>query len=141
MQQSLPTVEGLSPVILWYTLVGLVGIGALVVLADKVGDVFRKRKQRKEDEKSKGDSTVLGQLDKINKKLDTIDDFMKETNNRFDRDNRRLNALEKQTDETMKGIRALAKASLAHLQHDITGNHVDRLRDAEKCITDYLTEK
>ena len=37
----MPQVEGLTPEILWYTLVGLVGIGALIVLGDKVLDVFR----------------------------------------------------------------------------------------------------
>lgn len=42
----MPTVEGLTPEILWYTVVGLVGIGALIVLCDKVADVFRKRRAR-----------------------------------------------------------------------------------------------
>ena len=39
-------IEGLTPEILWYTLVGLAGLGALVVLGDKVADVFRRRKAR-----------------------------------------------------------------------------------------------
>ena len=47
MPTELPAVEGLTPVILWYTLMGLVGIGAIVVLVDKVADVFRKAKDRK----------------------------------------------------------------------------------------------
>ena len=33
----MPTVEGLSPEILWYTLIGLVGLGSLIVLGDKQG--------------------------------------------------------------------------------------------------------
>lgn len=141
MQTTLPSVEGLTPMILWYTFVGIVGMGGLIVLYGKVVEVFQKHRKSKEDAKAKEDGTIQGQLDKISKRLDSIDDFMKETNQRFDRDNRRLNALEAQSDDINKGIRALARASLAHLQHDITGNHVDKLKEAEGMITDYLTDR
>ena len=139
--QTLPTIEGLSPAIIWYTFVGLVGFGALVVLYGKVRTVFKELKKDKDDERAKEDGTIQGQLDKISKRLDSIDGFMKETNQRFDRDNRRLNALESQSDDISRGIRALARASLAHLQHDITGNHVETLKEAEGMITDYLTDR
>lgn len=144
MQQiaaDLPKVEGLSPTILWYTLVGVVGIGALIVLADKVLEVFRKRKERQRNAEAIQDGTIQGQLDTISKRLDSIDDYIKESDRKFDRDNRRLNALEGQSEDISKGIRALARASLAHLQHDITGNHVETLKEAESMITDYLTER
>ena len=139
--QTLPTVEGLSPLILWYTLIGLAGIGALIVLGDKVLDVFRKRKQTKENEKAKEDGTIQWQLDKINKRLDTIDDYIRESDRKFDRDNRRLNSLETNVAHIEKGINALARAELAHIQHDLTGNHTDNLGQAEREITNYLTKK
>ena len=139
--QTLPTVEGLSPLILWYTLIGLVGIGTLIVLGDKVLDVFRKRKQTKENEKAKEDGTIQRQLDKINKRLDTIDDYIRESDRKFDRDNRRLNSLETNVAHIEKGINALARAELAHIQHDLTGNHTDNLGQAEREITNYLTKK
>lgn len=139
--QTLPTIEGLSPDIIWYTFVGLVGFGALIVLYGKVRTVFKDLKKDKDDERAKEDGTIQGQLDKISKRLDSIDGFIKEANQRFDRDNRRLNALEAQSDDISRGIRALARASLAHLQHDITGNHVETLKEAEGMITDYLTDR
>lgn len=139
--QTLPTIEGLSPAIIWYTFVGLVGFAALIVLYGKVRTVFKELRKDKEDEKAKEDGTIQGQLDKISKRLDSIDGFIKEANQRFDRDNRRLNALESQSDDISRGIRALARASLAHLQHDITGNHVETLKDAEAMITNYLTDR
>lgn len=40
----MPNVEGLTPDILWYTLIGIVGISALVILADKIGDVIKKHR-------------------------------------------------------------------------------------------------
>lgn len=136
--QQMPAVEGITPVILWYTMVGLVGIGALIVLGDKVAKVFRDYKERKQNRDSERDGTIQGQLDRLS---DTITKYIKESDAKFDRDNRRINALEKQAADTNKGIKALARASLAHLQHDITGNHVESLKSAEKTITDYLTEK
>ena len=63
----MPTVEGLTPDILWYTLAGLVGIGALIVLADKVIDVFRKRK------KTAG-GTLYDQMQKQDARITAIED-------------------------------------------------------------------
>lgn len=139
--QTLPTIEGLSPAIIWYTFVGLVGFGALIVLYGKVRTVFKDLKKDKEDERAKEDGTIQGQLDKISKRLDSIDDYIKESDRRFDRDNQRLNALEEQNKDIRTGIKAIARASLAHLQHDITGNHVEALKEAESMITDYLTDR
>ena len=139
--QQIPTVEGLSPLILWYTLIGLVGIGGLIVLYGKVSDVFRSHRKRKEDDEAKKDGTIQGQLDKISKRLDSIDEYIKESDRKFDRDNRRLNSLEGNVAHIERGINALARAELAHIQHDLTGNHTDNLGRAETEITDYLTRK
>ena len=141
MQNALPTVEGLTPLILWYTFVGVVGIGGLIVLYGKVVEVFQKHRKNKEDAKAKEDGTIQGQLKEINKRLDTIDDYIRESDKKFDRDNRRLNSLETNVAHIEKGINALARAELAHIQHDMTGNHTVNLGQAEKEITNYLTKK
>lgn len=137
--QNLPAVEGLTPYVLWYTFIGIVGICGLIVLYGKVVEVFKSRKKDKEDAKAKEDGTIRGQLDKISKRLDAIDDYIKESDKKFDRDNRRLNALEGNVRHIEKGINALARAELAHIQHDLTGNHTDNLGRAETEITNYLT--
>lgn len=141
MQNALPTVEGLTPLILWYTFVGIVGIGGLIVLYGKVVEVFQKHRKNKEDAKAKEDGTIQGQLREINRRLDTIDDYIRESDKKFDRDNRRLNSLETNVAHIERGINALARAELAHIQHDMTGNHTDNLGQAEKEITNYLTRK
>ena len=141
MQNALPTVEGLTPLILWYTFVGVVGIGGLIVLYGKVVEVFQKHRKNREDAKAKEDGTIQGQLKEINRRLDTIDDYIRESDKKFDRDNRRLNSLESNVAHIEKGINALARAELAHIQHDMTGNHTDNLGQAEKEITNYLTKK
>ena len=65
------------------------------MLWDKVRDVFRKRKQQKAEEEAANDVTINARLDKISNKLDQIDVFIRDTNEKFDRDNRRLNKLDK----------------------------------------------
>lgn len=132
-------IEGVTLEALWTTLGTLVGIGGIIILWDKVKDVFRKRKKEKAEEAAANDVTLNDRLDKISSKLDSLDEFVRETNERFDRDNRRLNALEKQTEDTHKGIGALCRSSLAHLNHDLTGNGVETLKKAQEEINEYLT--
>lgn len=139
MEQTVQTLEGLSPIVWWHFVIGLVAFGGLIVLWDKVMDVFRKRRKEKDDAKAKEDGTIQGQLDKISKRLDAIDDYIKESDRKFERDNRRLNSLESNVSHIEQGINALARAELAHIQHDLTGNHTDNLGRAETEITDYLT--
>lgn len=126
---------------IWSTIIGLVAIGMLIVLADKVMDVFRKRKKRKEEEAAASDTTIQGQLREINKRLAKIDEYITESDRKFERDNRRLNTLEKDMEKMGSGINAIARASLAHIEHDLTGNHTDNLTKARTEITDYLTDR
>lgn len=139
--QNIPSVEGLTPIILWYTFVGIIGIGGLIVLYGKVVEVFQRHRKNKEDAKAKEDGTIQGQLSEINKRLDSIDEYIRESDRKFARDNSRLNTLDANVAHIERGINALARAELAHIQHDITGNHTDNLGQAEREITNYLTKK
>lgn len=53
---------------------------------------------------------------------------------KLDRDHKRLTALE-------EGNRELCRAMLALLNHEITGNSVDKLKVAQEALTSYLVEK
>ena len=50
MEQQAQAIEGITPGMIWTFLVVLVGLMALVVLGDKVLDVFRKAKKRKQEQ-------------------------------------------------------------------------------------------
>lgn len=132
-------IEGVTLEALWTTLGTLVAMGGIIVLWDKVKDVFKKRKKEKAEEAAASDVTINDRLDKISAKLDQIDEFVRESNERFARDNRRLNVLEKQAEDTHAGIAALCRSSLAHINHDLTGNGVETLRKAQEEINEYLT--
>lgn len=151
IENTLPTVEGLSPVILWYTLVGLVGIGALIILYDKVRDVFRKRKAEKKNEEAEHDGTIQGQLDKMSKQIDglktDINKKFGEYDTKFANDKqvldmhtRQLNEQQKHIDRLYSGQKAVCRGILALLNHSITGNSVDKLKKAQDLIQEYLID-
>lgn len=132
-------IEGVTLEALWTTIGTLIALGGIIVLWDKVKEVFRKRKQQRAEENAANDVTINDRLDKISHKLDQIDAFVHETDERFARDNRRLNTLEKQAEDTHKGIGALCRSSLAHINHDLTGNGIETLKRAQEEINEYLT--
>lgn len=134
-------IEGITLEALWTTLATLIAMGGIIVLWDKVRDVFRKRKQQKAEEEAANDVTINARLDKISNKLDQIDVFIRDTNEKFDRDNLRLNVLEKQAADTHSGISALCRSTLAHINHDLTGNGVETLKKAQEEINEYLTRR
>ena len=58
--ENIPPIEGITPSYLWIFLYVAVGICALIILIDKVADVFRRRKQRKELDKPELAYSVAG---------------------------------------------------------------------------------
>ena len=63
----MPSVEGLTPDILWYTLVGIIGIGAIVVLFDKISDVIKKHNRT-------SGGTLVGELEEQDKRISAIEE-------------------------------------------------------------------
>ena len=94
MEQEVLKIEGISPSMLWTTLYVIVGICALVILGDKVLDVFRKSKQRRtEREQLQGTDVTDRIADKVMEKLEP------KLNEKFEEIDRKL-AADKQTIES-----------------------------------------
>lgn len=116
-------IEGITPGELWTFLSVLVALAGIVVLLDKVGDVWRKHKARKE-----GNSlTVTEHLRSIDTKLDS--------------DKRRIEALEKRQDSHDEGFRALCQATLAILRAIPHNGNESEVNQAEKNLQDYLIRR
>lgn len=141
----MPPIEGLTPEILWYTLAGLVGIGALIILGDKVAEVFRKRKQREalkstpserlaEDISRKVMDTLEPRCEEIDRKLAT-------DKIRLDEHDRRLAELGIRLDEHDQGVKVLCRAILALMSHAINGNDVEKLKVAQAELQNYLIDR
>ena len=148
---TLPKVEGLTPAILWYTLVGVVGICALIVLYDKVEEVFRKRKQRKQNQEAEHDGTIQGQLDKMTKQIAEIQTDLKKQFAEYDRKfasdkeildmhTRQINTQQSYIEQLFSGQKATCRGILALLNHEITGNSIDKLKSAKERMEEYLID-
>ena len=151
VEEALPKVEGLTPTILWYTLVGVVGICALIILYDKVEEVFRKRKQRKQNAEAEHDGTIQGQLDKMNRQIAEIQKDLKTQFAEYDRKfatdkemldmhTRQINTQQAHIEQLFSGQKATCRGILALLNHEITGNSVDKLKAAKERMEEYLID-
>ena len=143
--EQLPAVEGLTPSILWYTIVGLVGIGALIVLVDKVADVFRKRKARQALATTPSEAFAETVSEKVKESLEPrfqdIDRKLANDKLLIEDHTRKLAGQADQIDAIEKGNKVLCRGILALLSHEINGNSTDKLAASRDEITNYLIDK
>ncbi len=141
----MPTVEGLTPEIIWYTLIGLVGIGTLIVLCDKVADVFRRKKARDAVNHTPSDALAESISRKVTESLEPrLADIERKLSNDkvlIDDHSRRLAQQETRVEGMEEGQKVLCRGILALLSHEINGNSDDKLRASQAEITNYLIDK
>lgn len=127
MEQQIQKIEGISPDMIWTFLVVLVGLMALVVLGDKVLDVYRKAKKRREEhnELQNADVTdriadkVMEKLEpKLNEKFDEIDRKLASDKATIESHTVQLNDHESRVGRLEGGNRALCHGMLALLERD-----------------------
>lgn len=139
------SVEGITPEILWYTVIGLVGIGGLIVLADKVVDVFRKRKERRNLERQPEDAlaeTISKKvLEKLEPRFQEIDRKLATDKTRLDEHTRILGSHQDQLSNIEQGNKVMCRGILALLSHEINGNSNDKLKESQQEITNYLIDR
>ena len=151
-EQVLPAVEGLTPTVLWYTLVGIVGICALIILWDKVSEVFRKRKQRQQDREqlqsvditdriaAKVEEKLEPKFTEINTKFQDIDSKLSNDKEAIEMHTRQLNAYENRVDKLERGNNALCHGVFALLSHQIDGNSIEKLKKSYDGMKNYLID-
>lgn len=129
MEAEVPKIEGISPGMLWTFLVVLVGIMALVVLADKVMDVYRNSKKRRtEREQLQGTDVtdriadkVMEKLEpKLNEKFDEIDRKLASDKASIESHTVQLNDHEGRVSRLEGGDASLCQGVLALLEKDPT---------------------
>lgn len=138
-------VEGLTPEILWYTLIGLVGIASLIILGDKVLDVFRKKRERDELKKQPEDKLAEKISEMVLKKLEPrfadIDKKLANDNALIKTHTLALEDHRQQISAIENGYKVMCRGILALLSHEINGNSSDKLKASQQEITNYLIEK
>lgn len=149
MEAQVQKIEGITPSMLWTFLVVLVGLMAIVVLGDKVADVFRKAKKRKQDnaELEGEDITdriadkVMEQLTtKLDEKFAEIDRKLAADKETIDMHTTQLNAQKGRVDRLDNDNKALLHGMSALLSHEINGNSTDKLKKTQVALNNYLID-
>ena len=130
-------IEGITPGDLWIFLYVLVALAALILLTDKVLDVFRRYRQRKEAGKPQLADEIADKVqEQLKPNFEEIDRKLANDKQRLDGHDRELGALAKRMDQTEGGIRVLIRGMLAMMEQD-----PDEQTKAKKALNDYLIEK
>jgi len=156
-EQQVPKIEGISPDMLWTFVVVLVGLMALIVLGDKVMDVFRNFKKRKKEQNELEGQDITDRIaDKVIEKLTpTLDEKFDEISKNFEDIDKKLaadketitmhtsqlNAQESRVDRLDDDTRALLHGVSALLGHEIDGNSVDKVRRTNDAMKNYLIDR
>lgn len=141
----MPTVEGLNPAIIWYTLYGFFAICLLFLIIYRVYDaihvILERRRQNKESEKPDF-------AEKVSKKvISELDPRLKEIETNLERDKKRLDNHERlisnMTDgnkEIHDGLSAIAKFMLVISTYGNFGDN-EKIKEASTDLQKFLAEK
>ena len=149
MEGQAQAIEGITPAMLWTFLVVLVGLMALVVLGDKVADVFRKAKKRKKEETELTETDITERIadkvmeqltPKLDEKFAEIDRKLANDRNDLVMHTNQLNATTARVDRLDNDSKALLHGMSALLSHSINGNCTDRLKRTQTAMNNYLID-
>ena len=135
----MPEVQGLTPSVLWYTIVGIVGIGSLIVLWDKVNEAWRRMKKHPEDTLAESISQKV--LSNLEPRFSEIDRKLAADKARLDEHSMSIGEHRSQLSAIEEGNKVMCRGILALLSNKINGNSDDKLRASQEEITNYLINK
>ena len=147
--QEVQKIEGFSPAMLWTFLIVLVGLATLFVLGYKVVEIFRKEHERKVQKQKLAGTDITDQIatkvmEKLQPELDKrfaeIDRKLAADKEIIDMHTRQLNAHEDRVKKLEEGNKALCHGIFALLNHEVTGDSVDKLKKAEIGMKNYLID-
>lgn len=150
MEDKVQAIEGITPGMLWTFLIVLVGLMALVVLGDKVLDVFRNAKKRKKETAELQGADITDRIaDKVIEKLTpTLDKRFNDIDKKLAADKEtlelhttQLNAQHDRVDRLESDTKALLHGVSALLSHIATGNSIDKVRKTNTSMNNYLIDR
>jgi len=150
MEEKVQAIEGITPNMIWTTLIVFVGLMALYVLFGKARDVFRnEKKQKREAQELQGQDVtdriankVMEKLEpKLNEKFAEIDRKLESDKQTLALHTSQLNAQKDRVDRLDNDTRALLHGVSALLNHTATGNNVDKVKKTNAVMNNYLIDR
>ena len=141
----MPTVEGLSPMILWYMLYGLFAIGLLFLIGYRVYDAIRtlaeRRKQKRESEKPDFAEQVSKKVVKeLEPRLKEIESNLAKDKKRLETHEQLITGMQVGQKEIHDGLSAIAKFMLVISNYGNIGDN-ENVKEASMELQKFLAEK
>ena len=138
-------IEGITPDMLWTALIVLVGVGGLIVLGDKVADVWRKHQARKQiaagPESQLAEAISKKVIEKMEPRFVDIDRKFANDKQLLEMHTRQIAEQGKRVDGLETGQKALCRGMLAQLNHSLHNGNSDEIEKSKRGIEDYLIDK
>ena len=132
-------IEGITPEALWTFLGVLVGLAALYVLYGKVRETYTKNKQMKDP--GLADEISKKVMEKFDPRFQEIDRKLANDKALLDDHTKQLASYDTRFAKQEEGQRVLCRGQLALLSHEINGNSIDKCKEAQEIIKNYLIDK
>lgn len=129
---------------LWTTLIVLVGVGGLIVLGDKVADVWRKHQARKKvnsPENKLAEEISQMVIAKMEPRFADIEHKFSNDKQSIETHTRQIGEINKRVDSLETGQKAQCRGILALLNHELHNGNSDEMEEAKKGMDNYLIEK
>lgn len=141
MSQVQP-IEGITPAMLWNTVLVLLGLCAIVVLVYKVVEIARKEHERKElkTQKSGKDLTdVIADkvLEKLAPKFEEIDKKLSSDKDRLDNHEASMKEIRTSNEIIRDGLKVSCEALTAVLDHELHNGNSDQMQKARNDLQEY----
>lgn len=141
----MPTVEGLTPMILWYMFYGLVACGLLFLIGYRVYDAIHtlaeRRRQKREAEKPDFAEKVSKKVIKeLGPRLEEIETNLAKDKKRLETHESLISGMKDGQKEIHDGLTAIAKFMLVISNYGNLGDN-EKIKEASVDLQNFLAEK
>ena len=141
----MPTVEGLTPAILWYMVYGLLACGLIFLIGFRVYDaihtVAERRRQKREAEKPDfADKVSKKVIKELGPRLEEIESNLAKDKKRLETHEQLITSMQTGQKEIHDGLSAIAKFMLVIVNYGDLGNN-DQIKEASLELQKFLAEK
>ncbi len=141
MSQYKP-IEGITPEMLWNTILVLLGICAIVILVYKVIEIARKEHERKElrhTQSGKDLTDVIADkvLEKLAPKFEEIDKKLSADKDRLDNHEASLREIRGSNEIIRDGLKVSCEALTAVLDHELSDGNTEQMEKARNDLREY----
>jgi len=141
----MPTVEGLTPAILWYMVYGLLACGLIFLIGFRVYDaihtVAERRRQKREAEKPDfADKVSKKVIKELGPRLEEIESNLAKDKKRLETHEQLITGMQSGQKEIHDGLSAIAKFMLVIVNYGDLGNN-DQIKEASLELQKFLAEK